>query len=319
MSDSARSVRTVLGPVEPGALGPTDIHEHLFQVSPLLPGDELDDPVRSQREAVLLRESGFTAMVDATPLGLGRRPAELARISAETGLTVVAATGIHREAHYPDDHPLRALDAAARASLFVRDLVDGIPEADTAGAVAPARTPDGSAVRAGIVKTGIGYWSISAFERATLEAAAAAHRETRAPVMVHLEFCTAAHEVLDLLGAEGVPPTSVILAHADRDLDPGLHLELMARGAWLGYDGVARPRTRSDAELLDLTERVVAGGGRRLLIGGDVARATRYVAYGGMPGLGHLGHRYLPRLAERIGREALERILVDGPRTALAH
>ena len=29
-------VRTVLGDIEPGELGPTDYHEHLFQVSPLL-------------------------------------------------------------------------------------------------------------------------------------------------------------------------------------------------------------------------------------------------------------------------------------------
>lgn len=257
-------------------------------------------------------------MIDATPIGLGRRPAELARISARTGLRIVAATGIHREAHYQADHPLRQLDVAARAELFLRDLREGMPVADEPDAP-PAAAPDGAPVRAGIVKTGIGYWSISAFERATLEAAAQAHRATAAPVMVHLEFCTAAHEVLDLLAGLGVAAGSVVLAHADRDPDPGLHLELMARGAWLGYDGMARPRTRSEAELLALTERVVAGGGRRLLIGGDVARATRYVAYGGMPGLGYLGNRYLPRLAERIGENALRAILVDHPCELLAH
>mgnify|MGYP006199728333 CR=1 FL=1 len=47
-----------------------------------------------------------------------------AAISATTGLRVVASTGIHREAHYPDGHPLRALTAQARAALFVRDLTE---------------------------------------------------------------------------------------------------------------------------------------------------------------------------------------------------
>ncbi|WP_241984396.1 hypothetical protein [Cryobacterium sp. Hb1] len=84
----------------------------------------------------------------------------------------------------------------------------------------------------------------------------------------------------------------------------------MARGAWLGYDGVARPRTRSDAELLDLTEAVIAGGGlRHILIGGDLAWRSRDIAYGGMPGLAYLGTRYLPALRARIGSASADTIV----------
>lgn len=308
-------VHTVLGDIDPADLGRTNGHEHLFQVSPLLPGDELDDEEASREEARLLRASGFDAMVDATPIGLGRRPARVAAMSAATGLSVVASTGIHREAHYPDGHPLRALDADERARRFVRDLVDGMPEHD--GTDAPARH-DGGPVRAGLIKTGIGYWSISAFERATLEGAAAAHAETGAAIMVHLEHGTAGHEVLDLLASLGVVAERVLLAHADRLIDPGHHAELLARGCALGYDGVARWRDGSDHELLELTAAVVERGHDRIVLGGDVARASRYVAYGGMPGLAYLGERYLPRLRERIGAEAVERMLVAHPAGLLA-
>lgn len=314
----AGMIRTVLGDLEPDALGPTDYHEHLFQVSPLLPGDELDDEPASRAEAALLRGSGFAAMIDATPIGLGRRPAAVARISAGEGLEVVATTGVHREAHYPDGHWLRGLDADARVALLLRDLLEAMPEEDHPHGARPADGPGGP-VRAGLAKAGIGYWSITAFERATLDAVAAAHRETGCPVMVHLEFGTAAHEVLDLLADGGVAASRVVLAHADRDPDAGLHLELAARGALLGYDGIARPRTRSDAELLELTARVVEGGaGDRILLGGDVARATRYVAYGGMPGLAYLGDRYLPRLRDRVGAEAVERMTTHNARALLA-
>lgn len=164
-----------------------------------------------------------------------------------------------------------------------------------------------------MLKGGIDYWRISPFERTTLEALASAHRATNAPVMVHLEFCTAAHEVLDLLEAAGVASDRVVLAHADRDPDAGLHISLAERGAYLGYDGFARPRTRSDTELLALTERVVATAGHRILLGGDVARRTRYISYGGMPGLAYLGERYLPRLRSAIGSDAVERMLVANP------
>ncbi|WP_347754910.1 aryldialkylphosphatase [Agrococcus sp. ProA11] len=309
-------IRTVLGDIDAASLGRVNAHEHLFQVSPLLPGDELDDARRSAAEAASLRDSGFDAMIDATPIGLGRRPASVAAISEATGLRVVASTGIHREAHYPDGHPLRALDADARAALFLRDLRDGMPDADDA---AEPDLDDASRapVRAGLIKTGIGYWSISAFERTTLEAAAAAHAATGAAIMVHLEHGTAAHEVLDLLESLDVSAERVMLAHADRLLDAGHHVELLERGAALGYDGIARWKDRSDEELLTLTAAVVERGHDRLLLGGDVARASRYVAYGGMPGLAYLGARYLPRLRARIGEAALERMLVQHPRDLL--
>ncbi len=312
-------IRTVLGDVAPDALGATNYHEHLFQVTPLLPGDELDDEDRSGAEAASLRDSGFAAMVDATPFGLGRDPAAVARISARTGLNVVATTGRHREAHYATSHPTRQADAEALTRLFVTDVTQGMPASDDAADGARAMGPDGSPVRAGLLKGGVDYWRISAFERTTLAALAAAHRQTGAAIMVHLEFCTAAHEVLDLLGEQGVAADRVVLAHADRDPDPGLHSSLAERGAYLGYDGAARPRTRSDAELLALTAAVVdAGAGDRILLGGDVARATRYLAYGGMPGLAYLGERYVPRLRTLVGDEAVDRMLIANPARLLA-
>lgn len=311
-------VRTVLGDIDPTQLGSTDYHEHLFQISPLLPADELDDEDLSGQEAALLRAGGFEAMIDATPLGLGRDPEAVARISAGSGMHVIATTGRHREAHYGADHPLQAWSGDRLAALFIAEVTRGMPVDDALVFETPdvprAATPDGSPVRAGMLKAGVGYWSITSFEHTTLVAVAEAHRATGAPVMVHLEFCTAAHEVLDLLEAEGVASDRVALAHADRDPDAGLHASLAERGAYLGYDGFARPRTRSDAELLALTEKVVAfGAADRVLLGGDVARRTRYISYGGMPGLAYLGERYLPRLRSAVGDDVVERMLVTNP------
>ncbi|WP_298039594.1 phosphotriesterase family protein [uncultured Microbacterium sp.] len=311
-------IRTVLGDVEPASLGTTNYHEHLFQVSPLLPGDELDDEAASGAEASLLTASGFTAMVDATPFGLGRNPEALSRISTGTGLRIIATTGLHREAHYGDEHPLQVWTHEQLAELFLRDLTRGMPADDAETFESPdvvlARTGSGEHIRAGLLKGGVDYWRISDFERTTLTAIGTAHRATNAPVMIHLEFCTAAHEVLDVLESEGVASDRVVLAHADRDPDAGLHASLAERGAYLGYDGFARPRSRSDAELLTLTAAVVEqGAGERILLGGDVARRSRYISYGGMPGLGYLGDRYLPRLRALIGADAVTQMLTQNP------
>lgn len=299
-------VRTVSGDVDPADLGRVDYHEHLFQVSPLLPGDDLDDESASGEEARLLRESGFEAMVDATPLGLGRRPEAIRRISSTTGLRVVMTTGVHRREHYAPAHPLLEAGADELAAAFVQDL--------TVAATEFGETHAGVGVRAGVLKAGIGYWRVDAAARRTIEAIGAAHRETGAPVMVHLEHGTAAFEVLDALAAVGVAADRVALAHIDRNPDPGLHAELAAAGAYLGYDGAARARDWPDSVLLGcLVATAEAGGGDRILLGGDVARRTRYQAYGGMPGLRYLGERFVPRLVDQGGAELADSVLRRNP------
>jgi len=309
-----RTIVTVLGEVRAGELGRTNYHEHLFQVSPLLPGEELDDEHTSGAEAGSLRRSGFTALVDATPTGLGRRPEALARISAAQGLRVVATTGAHREPHYGTGHWLLSLTEDQLAERFCRDVSDGMPVVDGPRTGPPAHGPDGQAVRAAVVKAGIGYWSMTTFERRVLAAVAATWHRTGAAVMVHLEHGSAAFEVLAELGRHGVRASAVALAHVDRNPDPGLHRELAARGAYLGYDGAARHQRWPDSVLIDCLAAVVEGGaGDRVLLGGDVARRSRYVAYGGMPGLAYLFDRFVPRVRQAIGDDALGSVLVANP------
>jgi predicted metal-dependent phosphotriesterase family hydrolase len=313
-------VRTVLGDVDGTDLGRVNYHEHLFQVSPLLPGDELTDEPASTAEAALLVGSGITAMVDATPTGLGRRPEALGRISAGTGLQIVATTGAHRDAHYGDGHWLTELSAAELGRRFVADIEEGMSMSDDPRGSAPALTASGQPVRAGVLKGGIDYWSISPFERRVLEAVGAAHAVTGAPVMVHLEHGSAAFEVLQALRDLGVSAEAVVLAHIDRNPDPGLHAELAATGAYLGYDGVARSKSWPDSVVLECLLRAAElGAAERILLGGDVARRTRYVAYGGMPGLAYLADRFLPRLAAAGSPELVDQVMVANPLRWLLH
>lgn len=312
-------IRTACGDITGPNLGRTDYHEHLFQVSPLLPGDELDDEDRSGAEAALLRGAGIDAMVDATPIGLGRNPEAVARISSGVGLAVVLTTGVHREAHYPDEHWLRTRTEAELAGQFARELTQALPHADGPQNARAALTPDGRPVRAGMLKAGIGYWSISPFEHRVLAAVATAHRQTNAPVMIHLEHGSAAHQVLDLLATLGVEPHRVVLAHVDRNPDSSHLVELAARGAYLGFDGMARTREWPDSTLLTcITEIVAAGSAASIVLGGDVARRSRYIAYGGMPGLAYLPKYFLPRLDQLIGTDQLQTLLVSNPARLLS-
>lgn len=305
-------IRTVLGDVLPGSLGRVDYHEHLFQRSPLLPGDDLDDEIRSGAELRLLLASGFDAMIDATPVGLGRRPDAVARLSSGTGATIVATTGCHRDAHYTDQPWV--FERAEWGALLTRELTVGIAASDADYATTPLDDVRVSGSRAGVLKAGIDYWSITASERLVLEGIGEAHGATGAPIMVHTEECSAAIEVLELLASLGVEPRNVVIAHADRNPDPGLHIAIAQTGAFVGYDGAGRHRHWPDSQLIESLAAVVeAGWAEHILLGADVARASRYRSYGGLPGLDYLGRRFVPRLVDRLGAGTVDTVLVHNP------
>jgi phosphotriesterase-related protein len=282
-------VRTVLGDVEPTALGVCDAHEHFLLATPLLPGEELDDVDAAVEDARLLAAAGVGAVIDWTPVALGRDIRGLQRVARGAGLGIVASTGLHRDAHYPPDHWARRESADELAELFVRELSEGI---------------DGTDARAGAIKCGAGYHGTTSFERTVLEAAAAAHGRTGAPVCVHTEVGTLGPELLELLGSLGVPAGRVVLAHLDRNPDAGLHRELTAGGAWLAYDRPGRIKYGPDSEVLELIEAV---GPERLLLGGDHARRTEHP-------IDYVFRRFVPRLEPAVAH----RLLVENPAAAFA-
>ncbi len=97
-------VVSVSGPRPVGVLGVVDAHDHLFIDSPAMPGQAFDDPERAIAEALDGRETGIGTIVEMTPIGLGRRPDGMRAVADATGLTVIAASGYHRDAHYPAGH-----------------------------------------------------------------------------------------------------------------------------------------------------------------------------------------------------------------------
>jgi 5-phospho-D-xylono-1,4-lactonase len=306
-------VRTVAGDIDPAALGRTDYHEHLLMCSPLLRGDELDDVERSAEEASTLRAAAIDAVVELTPIGVGRDPGGVADIARRSGLNVVLATGVHREAHYPEGHWVHRTDEGAFAERFRREIVDGC-DADP-----PAAAAEPTGVRAGVIKVGTGYWSIAPLERRVLAAAATVSRDLGVAIVCHLEHGTAGIEVLDLLARHGADPTRIAFAHVDRNPDPVLHAELAAAGAYLGYDGAGRAKYWPDQILLDCLLAVAdAGHGDRLLLGGDVARRSSFTAYGGLPGMAYLPSRFVPRVRQAGGEALVQTILVDNPARLLA-
>jgi 5-phospho-D-xylono-1,4-lactonase len=289
-------IRTIRGDIAPAQLGPCDAHEHLFLVTPAQPGDDYADVSKAIEEAQTLAAAGAGALVDWTPVGLGRDLDGLRAVSEAANLHVVAATGLHRDVHYAADDPLRGESEEALSDRFAADLQ-----------------------RCGIIKIGASYHVITPFEAKAFAAAAAAHERVGAPVCVHTEHGTMGLAIVGRLGELGVEPERVVLAHVDRNPDPGEHAGTAATGAWLQLDGPGRTKYWPDSTILELiVELAGRGHADRLLLGGDTGRRSMLRAYGGGPGMDYLFARFKPRLERELGAELSDQIFVANPARAFA-
>ncbi|MFE6095189.1 phosphotriesterase [Streptomyces massasporeus] len=291
------AVRTVLGDVPPADLGVCDAHDHLFFGSPRLPGQELRSVAAARAELVAFREQGGGTVVQWTPYWLGRRAADLPPLSRETGVHVVAATGLHQAVHYDED--TLAWLRSRLAEVFVSELTVGIGT---------------SGVRAGLIKVAGGFHALDAHARWTMTAAAEAHHATGATITVHLEMGTGALDVLDLLCGElGVPPHRVVLGHLNRSPDLVVHRQAAESGCYLAFDGPSLTHHATDWRMPEAVRALAdAGFGDRVLLGADTTTAAARSVDGG-PGMPYLLRRVRPRLVHAVGEELVERILTENP------
>jgi 5-phospho-D-xylono-1,4-lactonase len=302
-------VITVTGPRDASSLGVVDAHDHLLISSPGMPGDAFTDVDSAIEEVRDGAASGIGAIVEMTPIGLGRDPRGLRAISEATGVPIIAASGFHRDAHYPTGHWVHEATVEVLAGRILADLRSGMHPADWAD---PSLPP--APARAGAIKGGASYHHISPSEARRLRAIGAASAASGAPVLVHCEVGTAAHEIIDLLEDAGARPDRIALAHMDRNPDWELHAEIAARGITLEYDTIGRTKYHPDSVVLDLIERVAAAGHlERLILGLDLGARSYLRAYGGGPGLRYLMTAFAPRLRRRMGDDGAARILVANP------
>ena len=335
------AVMTVLGPVDPGRLGITLVHEHIWMDStPMLAAHgydpDADGPFDAARaaearwnpgthpdnyrltdadliaaELAHLATAGAATVVDVTPVELGRDPTALESLARSTGLNIVMGAGHYLAAvHGPEvaARPERDLTA-----LLVDEVENGV---------------GGTGIRPGIIgEIGTSDPPVGADLR-VLRAAAAAALATGLAVSVHLHPWGRTGElVADTLLEAGAPPDRIVLghlttAHADAD-----YLAALAgRGTWLAFDLVGFDHSLlgagryppSDADVVETVARLVGEGlGDRILVSQDLGVRSRLHAYGGW-GYDHLLRHVVPLLrAAGLDDGDVERLLVDNPRRLL--
>ena len=274
----------------------------------------IDEYERTKSELLSFRSAGGRSLVDAQPFGAGRNAQLLARVASDTGLHIVASTGVHKNAFYPGDSWIFRAAADELAELFVSEIREGMYCYDPVNLRA-GRT----GAPAGIIKVGMDAEGFTPHYRNVFEAAARAHRETGAPILTHTELSTWGREQAEFLLERGVPPASIIISHMDRAADLTDNLAIARLGVYLEYDTIARFKYHDEeAEIQLIRGMIRAGFGDRIVLGMDVTR-DRLPAYGGRFGLAYLAESFLPRLRGRgLGRKQIEALMVANPARALA-
>lgn len=297
---------TTLGPRAEAELGPILPHEHIMV--DFRPPDHPEHGVAEAADVVALmapevekaQARGVTALVDCTPVGVGRRADILKAVSVATGMPLVAPTGIYREPKIPDW--ARAASEAELTVWMLRELQEEI---------------EASGVQAGWIKLGVSDDGLADCEVKILRAASAAARETNAVIGVHTARGRVVRDQLDIIEAMGYQAQRFIWIHTQKEPDFTWHLEAARRGAWLEYDEIGT----DDDYYLERIQRILdAGLGDHLLLSQDRGWYDPARPGGGVPKpFTYLFDEFLPKLrAVGVDEKTIHQLVQANPFRAFA-
>ncbi|MBN1249874.1 MAG: esterase [Anaerolineae bacterium] len=262
-------------------------HEHIFV--DLRKPDHPDQGQAPVDEVVALMApelrraavAGVCALVECTPVGVGRRADFDIAVSKAAGVPVLLPTGVYREPWIPPW--VHAASEADLTTWMVGELREGIED---------------TGICAAWIKLSAGDDGITRGERKVLRAAAVAGLMTGAVIGSHTIRGKVLLEQLDAVEDVGYTAKRFIWIHTQAEPDFGLHLAAAARGAWIEYDAIGTEGF-SDEAAIDLILRILdAGYGDQLLLSHDRGWYDPAKPGGGTPRpFTYIPDHFLPKLA----------------------
>jgi phosphotriesterase-related protein len=253
-------VNTVQGPVEADQLGLTLVHEHVrFRdeaVAEQWPGRydeqlELDAALLAVNGA---KDRGVRTIVDPTAMFGGRDVNFMKRVADETGVRIVACTGIYSYDYLP--HYFENRDIDVMADHFVEDIEIGC---------------QGTEIRAAFLKCAADAAGVTEHVEKIHRACARASLQTGAPIMAHsMPAVGTGPRQVEIFREEGIEMAKVQIAHCGDTEDVGYIEGLIEQGVYVGLDRYGLemylPIDKRNATAAELLRR---GHAERLMISQD--------------------------------------------------
>jgi phosphotriesterase-related protein len=254
------TVQTVQGPAESQDLGVTLVHEHVrFRdeaVAVEWPGryDEQAELDAALQAVGAAKERGVQSIFDPTAMFGGRDVRFMKRVADETGVRILACTGIYSYDYLP--HYFENRDIDAMAEHFVNDIEAGI---------------QGTGIRAAFLKCAADAAGVTENVEKIHRAVARASIRTGTPIMAHsMPAVGTGPRQVEIFLEEGVDPAAVQIAHCGDSEDVGYIEGLLEKGVYVGLDRYGLqmylPIDKRNETAAELIRR---GHGERLMISQD--------------------------------------------------
>lgn len=281
--------------------GITLIHEHTtIDLSSVKnnPDCFLDCYEETVKEYKELFDLGVRNIVDVTANGMGRNVEYVNKVSKETGINIIQATGFYKEPFLPEfvyDYSVDAL-----ADFMINEIENGI---------------DGTQTRAGILgEIGTSLNVIEPMELKVFEASVIAAKKTGVVISTHTTLGTMALEQAQFFIDHGIEPGKVIIGHQDLSGDRDQIEKLIDLGFNVSFDTIGKnnyfPDTERAAYLKYLEEK---GKLNRVCLSLDITRKSNFKYMGGI-GYSYLFTEFIPLLKKAgISDDSIHLMLVSNP------
>ena len=316
-------IQTVLGTIQPDELGVCLPHEHIWCDQRLAPKAELFDVTRSAgsfmclnnydrmvAELIGYRQAGGQAIVEVTCDGWGRDLETLARLSEAAEVHIIATAGFYTEPCMPLF--VAEWSVARLADHITREIEEG---------GGPNRR------RCGVLKSAIHRARAEGLELKGLEAVAIAQKRTGVAITTHttgsrrqeIPGGTAGVEQLELLKAQGVSPTRLIVGHVDERPDIDVLSALADEGCFIQFDVIGKEHWLLDRTRAKLIQALIERGHLEHLLLSQDRNRDHEMRYSGNTGYCHIFESFLPRLRQLgVTTEQIRAMMVHNPSRALA-
>jgi phosphotriesterase-related protein len=254
------SVETVQGAVDADELGLVLVHEHVrFRDEAVAEQWPTRYDEQLEYDAALVavnaaKQRGVQTIVDPTAMFGGRDVRFMERVANETGVRIVACTGIYSYDYLP--HYFANRDIDVMADHFVEDIERGIQDTD---------------IKAAFLKCAADAAGVTANLEKIHRAVARASVQTGASIMAHsMPAVATGPRQVEIFEEEGVDMSRVQIAHCG-DTDDLAYIEgLIDSGVYVGLDRYGLemylPIDRRNATAAELLRR---GHADRLMISQD--------------------------------------------------
>ncbi|MGE7778867.1 phosphotriesterase family protein [Peribacillus sp. NPDC097264] len=219
-------VNSVTGSLHINDLSYTLIHEHMRTRSEAVAVqfphlyDEQEEFALAKVQVLKTKEYGVKTIFDPTVMGLDRDVRLMEKISKETGIQIIAATGVYTFNVLPTRFAVNDIDFLAEQ--FVRDTEVGIQN---------------TSIKAGFLKCATDIQGVTTDVEKVLRAVARAHIKTGLPIMTHSHPGTETGlRQIEIFEQEGVDLSKVLIGHCGDTDDMDYIERVLDYGVFIGMD-----------------------------------------------------------------------------------